>query len=208
MLFREWHPALLRFLRAQAPKAAEDLADEVWMTAADKIAHFEGGLREWRVWLFTLAHSRLIDHRCHTERRRTHPKSQEVFAKWLPAENPAQKASDRLSAQAAINRLVAELTAEQAEVILLRVVAGLDAAQVGRIVGRNARWVRVTQHRAIRRLSEDPFDAAGRDPARDLTESVVGGNYERSSLSPIALDEPARGPSRGCGLRGRFRAGR
>ena len=61
------------------------------------------------------------------------------------------------SAQAAIDGLVAVLTPEQAEVILLRVVAGLDAAQVGAIVGRNAGLVRVRQHRALRRLSERHF---------------------------------------------------
>ena len=154
VLFREWNPPLLRFLRARAPGVADDLASDVWMTAAGKIAQFEGGLDAWRAWLFTLAHRRLIDHRRQAERRRTDLTAGDVFAHRSAVDDPAQEASDRLSAQEAIDGLVAALTPEQAEVILLRVVAGLDAAQVAKIVGRTAGWVRVTQHRALRRLSE------------------------------------------------------
>ncbi|MEY2754142.1 MAG: hypothetical protein RJB65_500, partial [Actinomycetota bacterium] len=41
-----------------------------------------------------------------------------------------------------------------AEVVLLRVLADLDAESVARIMGRSAGWVRVTQHRALARLAE------------------------------------------------------
>jgi RNA polymerase sigma-70 factor (ECF subfamily) len=57
-----------------------------------------------------------------------------------------------MSTQGAIDSLIGSLTAEQAEVVLLRVVAGLDAAEVAQIMGHSTGWVRVTQHRALRRL--------------------------------------------------------
>lgn len=42
---------------------------------------------------------------------------------------------------------------DQAEVVLLRVVAGLSVEQVAKILGKSAGSVRVAQHRALRRLA-------------------------------------------------------
>ena len=48
---------------------------------------------------------------------------------------------------------IASLPPDQAEVVLLRVVAGLDVEEVAAIVGKKAGAVRVLQHRALKRLS-------------------------------------------------------
>jgi RNA polymerase sigma-70 factor (ECF subfamily) len=45
------------------------------------------------------------------------------------------------------------LPRDQAEVVLLRVVAGLDVAQVATITGKRPGTVRVVAHRALRRLA-------------------------------------------------------
>jgi RNA polymerase sigma-70 factor (ECF subfamily) len=45
------------------------------------------------------------------------------------------------------------LPRDQAEVVLLRVVAGLDVAQVATITGKRPDTVRVVAHRALRRLA-------------------------------------------------------
>jgi RNA polymerase sigma-70 factor, ECF subfamily len=55
--------------------------------------------------------------------------------------------------------LIAALPREQAEIIMLRVVAGLDTSAVARILGKRPGAVRVSAHRALRRL------AAVADPA-------------------------------------------
>lgn len=49
--------------------------------------------------------------------------------------------------------LVARLPAYQAEVILLRVVAGLDNETVARLVGRSPGAVRVAADRGLRRMA-------------------------------------------------------
>jgi RNA polymerase sigma-70 factor (ECF subfamily) len=54
---------------------------------------------------------------------------------------------------------LAELPAIQAEVILLRVVAGLDTDAVARLTGRSPGAVRVSAHRSLRRLAELPTKA-------------------------------------------------
>lgn len=56
--------------------------------------------------------------------------------------------------------LVAQLPRQQAEVIMLRVVAGLDTEAVAGIVGSTPGAVRVATHRALRRLAY-LFEEAG-----------------------------------------------
>jgi RNA polymerase sigma-70 factor, ECF subfamily len=57
------------------------------------------------------------------------------------------------STQAAL-ALVAELPADQAEVVALRVLGGLEVAEVARILGKRPGVVRVLAHRGLRRLAQ------------------------------------------------------
>jgi RNA polymerase sigma-70 factor (ECF subfamily) len=59
-----------------------------------------------------------------------------------------------LALDAALRR-VARLPDDQAEVVALRVLAGLSAEQVAEIVGKRAGAVRVLQHRGLRRLANE-----------------------------------------------------
>jgi RNA polymerase sigma-70 factor (ECF subfamily) len=60
---------------------------------------------------------------------------------------------ETLSTEAALT-LLAGLPQAQAEVVLLRVVVGLDVAQVARIAGKPPGTVRVLVHRGLRRLAK------------------------------------------------------
>jgi RNA polymerase sigma-70 factor (ECF subfamily) len=67
--------------------------------------------------------------------------------------DPAQVVLERMDTQAALT-LVAQLSPLQAEVIALRVIAGLDVEAVARLVGRSPGAVRVAAHRGLRRLAQ------------------------------------------------------
>jgi RNA polymerase sigma-70 factor, ECF subfamily len=64
----------------------------------------------------------------------------------------AAAALERMSTEAALE-LIAALPREQAEIIVLRAIVGLDAAQVARIVGKRPGAVRVAAHRGLRTLA-------------------------------------------------------
>jgi RNA polymerase sigma-70 factor, ECF subfamily len=51
--------------------------------------------------------------------------------------------------------LIARLPREQAEIVFLRVLGGLDATEVAAIVGKKPGAVRVLQHRALKRLASE-----------------------------------------------------
>ena len=66
--------------------------------------------------------------------------------------DPADLVLEKLSTEAAI-AVISSLPRFQAEVILLRVVAGLDTQAVAGLVGRSPGAVRVAAHRGLRRLA-------------------------------------------------------
>ena len=151
-LWRDTHPPLLRYLRVLAGDRAEDVAGEVWLEVARGLARFKGGDLEFRSWLHTLARRRVIDmHRRETRR----PVRLTASAGELDrpaADDTAAAALDNMSTEAAI-ALIATLPRDQAEVIVLRVIAGLDVGQVARIVGKRPGAVRVAAHRGLRSLA-------------------------------------------------------
>jgi RNA polymerase sigma-70 factor (ECF subfamily) len=173
-LFRAYQPPLLRYLRAQEPGMADDLAGEVWVAVARQLAQFEGDEAGFRSWLFTIGRFRLIDHRRRNARRRTDPVPQERLDAAVEhglGGDPSWLVLDRLAAQEAIDLLVADLSPEQAEAVLLRVVGGLAVPEVARIMDRSPGAVRVMCHRALRRLAVRFGDGPG--PAGNVVDEVV-----------------------------------
>jgi len=152
-LWRDGNPALLRYLRVVAPEAAEDVAAETWVQVVRGLAGFRGDEQGWRAWLFTTARRRAID-----EARRRSCRPERPLDETLPGRLPlspdaADLALEHIGTRSALS-LVARLPAHQAEVILLRVVAGLDSETVARMLGRSPGAVRVAAHRGLRRMAE------------------------------------------------------
>jgi RNA polymerase sigma-70 factor (ECF subfamily) len=148
-LYRDLNPPLLRFMRVRAGDATEDLAQDTWSSVARQLAGFTGTETSFRAWFFTIAHRRLVDHWRRAARQHDAPMPIEEIESKLGAALP----DDALSADAAVQALLAPLTDEQAEIVLLRVVAGLSVDDVAAIVGKRPGAVRVVQHRALRKLA-------------------------------------------------------
>ena len=152
-LWRTLHPPLLRYLTVRRNESPEDLAAETWLQVIRDLSSFEGSSREFRAFLFTVARNRAIDQ----GRARTARPLVLVADPIEPPPSPSAEtaALEEISTRSALD-LVATLPAEQAEMVMLRVVAGLDVAAVAAIVGKKPGTVRVSVHRALRALSRDP----------------------------------------------------
>lgn len=153
VLWRDCHPVLLRYLGVAAPNAAEDVAAETWVQVCRGLRSFRGDEQSWRSWLFTIARRRAIDE---SRRRSRHPVS--PLAELPPEREPSAADASVLAlenlATAAVVTAIRTLPPLQAEVILLRVVAGLDNEAVAEIVRRSPGAVRVAAHRGLRRLAQ------------------------------------------------------
>jgi RNA polymerase sigma-70 factor (ECF subfamily) len=151
-LFRDVQPTLLRYLGMIAPEAADDMAGETWLDVVTSLADFSGAETEFRAWLFTIARHRAVDaSRTRERRRRTAPAESEIMERRT-APDTADVALERAATRATLT-LIAALPRDQAEIIVLRVVAGLDTRTVARIVGKRPGTVRVAVHRGLRRLA-------------------------------------------------------
>jgi RNA polymerase sigma-70 factor (ECF subfamily) len=159
-LFRAVQPSLLAFLRGLAPDAAEDLAAETWLHVVRGLRRFTGDVAGFRGWVFTIAHHRWADH-CRALRRRPQQVSDASLLTVAAGDRVNDAVEEIISTEWAL-RLIGTLPPDQAEVILLRVVAGLDVATTAAVVGKKPGAVRVLAHRGLRRLAallEEPAAA-------------------------------------------------
>jgi RNA polymerase sigma-70 factor (ECF subfamily) len=159
VLWRNLQPAVLRYLQVAAPMAAEDLAADTWVSVIRGLRRFVGDERQFRAWVFTAARHRALDWRRQAARLPSEPLPLDLAVEQVASDDPAVEAVVAESTRAALT-LIAELPPHQAEVVALRVLGGLQVAEVARIVGKRPGAVRVLAHRGLRRLAQR-LDAAG-----------------------------------------------
>ncbi len=155
-LWRDAHPMLLRYLRVTAGVLAEDVASHTWLKVIEALPSFTGDEPGFRRWLVTIARNHYLD-----ELRRASRRPERLVADLVTLVDEGDRHSpdagtlavENLSTDAAL-RLIATLPRDQAEMVMLRVVIGLDVADVAAIVDRKPGTVRVAVHRGLRRLAE------------------------------------------------------
>jgi RNA polymerase sigma-70 factor (ECF subfamily) len=135
------------YRRLSSREAAEDATSQVFIQALAGLPKFTSRGGSFRGWLFTIAHNVVIDHY-----RASRP------SEWLDAEMdiPDQDPSPEELAVAAdagrtLRKAVEQLPERQRQVVELR-LAGLNAAEIGQVLGCRARTVDVAQFRAVARL--------------------------------------------------------
>jgi RNA polymerase sigma-70 factor (ECF subfamily) len=149
-LWRDLNPALLRYLSVSGDPA-DDVASETWMSVVKGLPRFRGEEIAWRAWVFTTARRRATDQGRRRTRVATHDREWHRSVMDPGAQDPADATLERIGTDEAL-RLVAQLPRVQAEVIMLRVVAGLPAVAVAAVLGRSPGAVRVATHRGLQGL--------------------------------------------------------
>jgi signal transduction histidine kinase/DNA-directed RNA polymerase specialized sigma24 family protein len=134
LLYREFHPAVLRYLRARGSRAPEAAAEQVWMQVARGLQRFSGDEVAFRRWLFELARRPL-----EAGDRIEDPSELESHAR--------EPMSDALSK-------VAALPSGHADVLLLRALGHLDVDDVASITGQDTGAVRLLEMDALRLLRD------------------------------------------------------
>lgn len=156
LLYRSFNPQLLRYLKHHVYSDYEDVASETWIAIAKGLSDFHGNARDFRSWIFGICRNKVIDHyRTTTKARIAIDKERLRYNDRASPNNndsTATPALANLSAEEAIETLLANLPPHHAEVLLLRVVADLSVDEVAKIVGKSPEAIRVIQHRAINTL--------------------------------------------------------
>ncbi len=134
--------------RVGSKEEAEDLTSLVFTRALTGVRSFRGG--SVVAWLFRIAHNAVANHL-----RDRHPQ--------LPLDTAAHPASSedlsagivRAEEQRQLMRLLAALSDDQREILVLRLVGELTAREIGAVIGKREGAVRVTLHRIIRGLRSE-----------------------------------------------------
>ena len=150
VLFRELQPRLLRYLRTLSGHDAEDIAAETWVQVVRGLARFTGDAAGFRGWVFTIAHARMVDAWRASGRR---PEAPTDTLPDAAGELDVPREAEAIMSTEAALVLLRQLPQAQAQVLLLRVVAGLDVPRTAAVLGRTPNHVRVLAHRGLRTLA-------------------------------------------------------
>lgn len=146
-------PRVFRYVLARVLDAhlADDVTQEVTVTMLTALPRYVDQGRPFAAWVLGIAANKV------SESRRTATRRHESPADTLPdyAADPQlepETAVLRLDTSRYVANLLATLPEQQAEVLRLRVAAGLTAEETAAVLGMTAGAVRVAQHRALGRL--------------------------------------------------------
>jgi RNA polymerase sigma-70 factor, ECF subfamily len=178
-IYTAYAPALFRFFFAAVGDrpTAEDLTGDVFKSAIEGLPRFRGPVEALGGWLFGIARHDLSDYRRRQARNPVQPLDdllEEEAAAAGGAVDPEELALDRVEGDRVLAAL-RQLTRDQREVLLLRLVADLTAPEVAGILHKSTEAVKALQHRGLaslarllgvtndmspRELQSPPFDPA------------------------------------------------
>lgn len=167
-LYDTYRDRVARFATGRLGDAekAEDVTSETFEAVCRNLGSYRAGT-DFEAWLFTIAHRRVADHFRRRFRRREVELDEAVHLAHqggraaLPAVDGPEEAVLAAEQRAEVAGAFRRLRADQQEVLALRVLGGLSAAQVGEVLGKSEGAVRVAQHRALRSLREAMGVTAG-----------------------------------------------
>lgn len=152
VIYRDLAPTVLGYLRGRGSREPEDCAAEVFMAVAKGICRFRGDESAFRSWVFAIAHRRLVDERRRSGRRREEPTGLRPDAAHAFGRPADELVVERLGTDVMLT-LMRDLTDDQRDVVLLRLVADLPVAEVARILRKRPGAVKTLQRRALARLA-------------------------------------------------------
>jgi RNA polymerase sigma-70 factor (ECF subfamily) len=146
-LYERYFPRIYAYClrRVEHAQEAEDLASQIFTQAMSKLDQYRGGVVA--AWLFRIAHNTVINHN-----RRPQPLALDALPNTqIDWDDPAE-ALIKSDTHERLRQLVARLPADQQDLLLLKVVGGLTAEEIGTVVGKSAGATRTALHRIIRQL--------------------------------------------------------
>jgi RNA polymerase sigma-70 factor (ECF subfamily) len=164
-LYRRHVDTIYRYVqvRVRDEVVAEDLTAQVFLKALEGLPTYQQTGKPFLAWLYRIAYARVVDHFRKQGRR------QEVaLFETLPANDPppGQLIEAEAEWSMAID-LLAQLTDDQQDVLVLRFLGELSLVEVAETLGKTVGATKALQHRALASL------------ARLQQEQMIGGQDER-----------------------------
>ena len=142
--------SVLGFCRARGAVEPEDVTSEVFLAVFTSLREFTGDEGQFRSWVFTIAHRRIVDSFRRQSRR-------PVTAPYRPEtdDRTVRSSEDEALAGFATQRvreLITDLAPDQRDVLLLRIIGDLTVEQIAASLGKTEGAVKALQRRALASL--------------------------------------------------------
>jgi RNA polymerase sigma factor (sigma-70 family) len=153
-LYESLAPAVAGYLRAQGADDPEDLTSEVFIKVFMGCGSFAGSEAQFRSWVFTVAHSRLIDAR--RAKTRTHEVQPLDAGSLRDSQGPTTAAAEdealgRLATERA-TALLDDLSPDQRDVLALRLISQMSVEEVAVVLDKPPGAIKALQRRALATL--------------------------------------------------------
>jgi RNA polymerase sigma factor (sigma-70 family) len=149
-IFVTLSPVVAGYLQAQGAREPDDLTSEVFLGMLRNLSSFEGDESQFRSWLFTIAHRRLLDERRRSQRR---PVAEPLAAvEDRPAPDDVEGTVEEALGVERIRAMCARLIPDQRDVLLLRWLGRLTVNEVAAIMNKTPGAVKALQRRGLEAL--------------------------------------------------------
>ena len=147
-IFRSAYPRLWAYATHHLGRnTADDVVSETMTRAVNGISGFRWSAAGIDPWLFGIARRVVADHHRRAGRMRRWSRAVAAPAVALPAD-VVEIADEHAAVRAAFNRL----SADDREILELRIIAGLSPEQTATLLGKRPGAIRTAQSRALARL--------------------------------------------------------
>jgi RNA polymerase sigma-70 factor (ECF subfamily) len=148
-LFEVFGAPVVGYLRVRGVSDPDGLANDVFLRAFRNIHTFRGDASRFRSWLFTIAQNAAIDDARRRRRRVAEvplPERIDVPGGDVERDAVAHLARER------VESLLATLSRDQRDVLVLRIVADLSVEETGAVLGKSYEAVKALQRRGLASL--------------------------------------------------------
>ena len=135
------------FFRVGNIQEAEDMTQQVFLKALEKIASFKWRSIPLSAWLFRIAHNKVVDYFRKKSKWATMP-IEPYLAIVEDGDDPHLLLEEKLETEQLISA-IRGLTEAQRAVISLRFSSELSVAEAAKVLGKNPGAVKALQHNAI-----------------------------------------------------------
>jgi RNA polymerase sigma-70 factor (ECF subfamily) len=142
------------YLRCQGVGDPEDATSDVFLAVFTRLAGFVGGEAQFRSWVFTIAHHRVVDHRRRVARRPASESFDVLGPDPVAAGHRPSAEADALDqlGTGRVEQVLAQLAPDQRDVLSLRILADLTVDQVASALGKRPGAVKALQRRGLETL--------------------------------------------------------
>lgn len=150
-VYEDIAPTLLRYHRARGTRDPEDLVGDTFVRVVRGLPDFDGSEEQFRAWVFQISRRRAIDLGRSARRRPEEPATAERLMVHGRAGDVEDDAMRSLEEQR-VRTIMEDLTDDQREVLILRLLADLTIDQVATVTGRSTGAVKALQARGLEQV--------------------------------------------------------